>query len=177
LMRVICGHLCAGVSLDTAARKADPLLHPSTVLTWVEKDPQGIGQEYARARKVGYELMGDRITQVAAETHAMATVHATDSFNTPLFNADGSPVLKDVVMTLSSEVIAHKRLVVDTMKWQLSKMLPKVYGDKVVQEVTGKDGGPISTVNQTVYLHGLSDIELEQMNALLAKAVPPPAKE
>ena len=35
------------------------------------------------------------------------------------------------------------RLRVDTRKWLLSKMLPKVYGDKQQHEVSGPDGGPL----------------------------------
>ncbi len=31
-------------------------------------------------------------------------------------------------------------------KWLLSKALPKIYGDKLTAEVTGKDGGPIETI-------------------------------
>jgi hypothetical protein len=50
----------------------------------------------------------------------------------------------------------------------LSKMLPKVYGDKVTQEHTGADGGPIAIA--AVDLKNLSDEELENMNRLMMKA-------
>jgi hypothetical protein len=39
--------------------------------------------------------------------------------------------------------VARDRLKVDTRKWYLSKMLPKVYGDRIATEVRGRDGGPI----------------------------------
>jgi len=35
------------------------------------------------------------------------------------------------------------RLRLDTRKWLLSKALPKIYGDKLQAEVSGKDGGPL----------------------------------
>ena len=35
------------------------------------------------------------------------------------------------------------RLRVDTRKWAASKYKPKKYGDKLIQELTGKDGGAI----------------------------------
>lgn len=35
------------------------------------------------------------------------------------------------------------RVVIDAMKWAASKMRPRVYGDKITQEVTGSDGGPV----------------------------------
>jgi hypothetical protein len=53
-------------------------------------------------------------------------------------------------------------------------MLPKVYGDKVTQEHTGADGGPIAVTS--VDLKNLSDDELEKMNMLLLKARGPSAK-
>src|ERR1700757_750456 len=38
----------------------------------------------------------------------------------------------------------HRRLRVDTRKWMLAKALPKIYGDKLTAEVTGKDGAPLN---------------------------------
>lgn len=35
------------------------------------------------------------------------------------------------------------RLLSDNIKWVLAKEEPKKYGDKIHQEVTGKDGGPV----------------------------------
>lgn len=42
-----------------------------------------------------------------------------------------------------SEHVRRSRLRVDTRKWLLSKALPKIYGDRVTQVVTGADGGPV----------------------------------
>jgi hypothetical protein len=69
---------------------------------------------------------------------------------------------------LSADVIAHKRVQIDTRKWMLSKMLPKVYGDKVTTEHSGVDGGPIAIA--AVDLKNLSDEELENMQRLMMKA-------
>jgi hypothetical protein len=35
------------------------------------------------------------------------------------------------------------RLQVDTRKWLLSKLIPKKYGDKVEQFISGPDGRPL----------------------------------
>lgn len=35
------------------------------------------------------------------------------------------------------------RVAIDAFKWTASKMSPKKYGDKVVSEVSGPDGGPV----------------------------------
>jgi hypothetical protein len=40
------------------------------------------------------------------------------------------------VQTIVGDMIQHRRLLVDTRKWALSKALPKIYGDK--REVDNK---------------------------------------
>lgn len=37
------------------------------------------------------------------------------------------------------------RVKIDAYKWRASKLAPKKYGDKVQQEISGPDGGPIET--------------------------------
>ena len=55
----------------------------------------------------------------------------------------------------------------DTRKWVLAKMLPKIYGDKSTTEHTGKGGGPIQLA--AVDLRNLSDQELIEMETLMKK--------
>lgn len=38
---------------------------------------------------------------------------------------------------------AAARVKIDALKWVMSKRAPKVYGDKITQEHTGADGGPL----------------------------------
>lgn len=53
-------------------------------------------------------------------------------------------------------------------RWRAKAIAPREYGDKVQQEVTGANGGPIALA--AVDLRGLKDDELEHMQKLLAKA-------
>jgi hypothetical protein len=55
------------------------------------------------------------------------------------------------------EHINRSRLRVDTRKWYASKVLPKIYGDKLISEVTGKDGGAIK-VEDTTRANTLAEI-------------------
>lgn len=166
VMLTVCEELKNGRSLESIC--AEPgMPHITTLLAWVEDDPQGIGLQYARARKIGYALLAEEIIKLSDKTHEWVDVQETDAEGQPLFREDGTPVLRKVLMPLSADVIAHKRLQIDTRKWMLSKMLPKVYGDKVTQEHTGTDGGPITLA--AVDLRKLSDAELEQMQTLLSK--------
>ncbi len=52
----------------------------------------------------------------------------------------------DAMMAVASdhEIDVHRaRLIVDTMKWRLSKMAPKKYGDRITQEISGPGGAPV----------------------------------
>lgn len=53
-------------------------------------------------------------------------------------------------------------------RWRAKAIAPREYGDKVQNEHTGKDGGPIAIA--AVDLKNLSDEELENMNRLMSKA-------
>lgn len=56
----------------------------------------------------------------------------------------------------------RSRLQVDTRKWLMSKIAPKRFGDKVSMEHTGKNGGPIQTVDLT----NVSSDDLDRLQSL-----------
>jgi hypothetical protein len=56
--------------------------------------------------------------------------------------------------------IQRDKLIIDTDLKLLAKWDPKRYGDKIQNEITGKDGGPIETRHA-----GLSDEELDRLIA------------
>jgi len=57
----------------------------------------------------------------------------------------------------------------DARRWHASKIAPRKYGDRVVQEHTGHGGGPIAIAS--LNLKGLNDDELLAMQKMLTKAV------
>jgi hypothetical protein len=66
------------------------------------------------------------------------------------------------------------RLRVDARKWKAAKMRPKVYGEKVTQEVkqeiTGKDGGPVKIEHAGKPPEEMTDAELDAEIAALERA-------
>ena len=164
----ICAHLAAGASLYEACAAAGPgAPSADAVMGWVQKDPEGLGRQYAHARETGYLLLGDKIDQLAAETHTYTLVPEVDADGVQLLDDKGEPRARRVLVPLGPDVIASKRLQIDALKWKLSKMLPKVYGDKVTQEHTGAGGGPIAIAG--LDLKNLNDDELAKMHTLLSK--------
>ena len=148
ITELVCSELALGKSLRSILDADDKLPSASTFLDWIGAD-SFLAEQYAHARQLAYELLADEIVAIADENYT------TDEHG--------------VKERLSSEAIQRNRLRVDTRKWMLAKMLPKVYGDhtKVTNEHTGKDGGPIQLA--AVDLRGLSDSELDDMQRLLDK--------
>src|SRR5438270_581556 len=69
---------------------------------------------------------------------------------------------------LNGAHVNRARLMIDTRKWLLSKMLPKVYGDHLT--VAGDPDQPIRHVVQRIDWNSLSDEELEAIEAFALAA-------
>lgn len=68
-----------------------------------------------------------------------------------------------------------RRIRVDTRKWLLSKVLPKVYGDRLT--VAGDSKAPLHHVVEVVDLAALSDAELNALEAFAEARLPSVAQE
>jgi hypothetical protein len=51
----------------------------------------------------------------------------------------------------NTTAVLRDRLKIDTYKWLMAKMQPKVYGESIKQEVSGPDGGPVPMINITMH--------------------------
>lgn len=91
-------------------------LSPVTFLRWVEN--HGLSEQYAKAREMQADALFDELEAVAAEA---------------------------LKATTAVEVQA-RRLVVDTHKWRISKILPRRYGDKL--ELSGDPDRPVQAVTR-----------------------------
>lgn len=126
----ICALLAEGKSLREICRDEN-MPAESTVRLWVVDDRDGFSAQYARAREAQADYWAEQIVEIA-----------DDGTNDTYTDKDGNE-------RTDQEVIARSRLRVDTRKWLMARMAPKRYGDKITQEHTGADGGPV--MFQTVY--------------------------
>ena len=109
----ICERLAGGESLKAICGDAGyPKAH--TVLEWARSNKEGFSDQYARAREIGYTLLADEIIEISDRPSGSLVNGGTDTGD-----------------------VAHRRLQVDSRKWMLSKMLPKVYGEKQQIEHSG----------------------------------------
>jgi len=122
----VCALLEDGQSLRAACRTLE--LSPATILLWAREN-KPFSEQYARAREAGYKLLADELLDIADEKDVQVRY-------------DG----EDMTLDLSATAVARNRLRVDTRKWMLSKMLPKIYGDKL--ELSGDQENPIKTVTR-----------------------------
>lgn len=140
----ICLRLASGETLTkVCASEGFPAI--TTVYNWIEANPE-FCKHYTRARNYFYSRMGDDVVD-----------QSDDARNDWAEDEDGNRIV-------NHENIQRSRLRVDTRKWLLSKMLPKLYGDKVSLEHSGPDGKPIE-VHRTLELE-LSAASLEELRQL-----------
>jgi hypothetical protein len=122
----ICERLSDGESLR-AICSGDEMPNRATVFRWLANN-ELFRDQYAHARDAQADALADDIVAIADE-----------SAQDVIVDEDGKE-------RVNQEVVARSRLRVDARKWVASKLKPKVYGEKVTQELTGKDGGPIETL-------------------------------
>ena len=119
--------MALGESLRTIC-KSEHLPNISTILDWISKHSE-FSEQYARAREQQQEFYAEEILDIADD--------GQNDYMERL-NKNG-----EIEMVVNHENIQRSRLRVDTRKWIMSKLAPKKYGDKVQQEISGKDGGEL----------------------------------
>jgi hypothetical protein len=119
----ICDEIAAGRSLRTICDRED-MPAKSTVFLWLSKNKDFLDQ-YVRAREAQADAMAEEILDIA-----------DDGTNDTYQDEHGN-------VRTDQEVIGRSRLRVDTRKWLMSKLAPKKYGEKITQEHSGVDGGPL----------------------------------
>jgi hypothetical protein len=94
----------------------------STVRDWVVSNRDGFSAKYAQAREAGYLKIADELLDIADDGRNDWEERETRG---------------STYIALNKEAVERSKLRVETRKWLLSKMLPKVYGDKITNEITG----------------------------------------
>ena len=141
----VCTMMSGGLPCGKSCVKAG--IPKSTFLGWVK--PEGkLADRYAQAREDMIHTIAEEVLQIS------------DTDPVSIVDQNG-------ISRYDSAAVQHQRLRVDSRKWLLSKMMPKVYGDKTTQEVTGANGGPLTVTS--LDLKNLTDEELDNMDYLMSK--------
>lgn len=129
VVQEILARMAGGDSLRRACFE-ERMPAPSTFLLWVSQD-KALSEQYDRVREVRADGMFEEMLDIA-----------DDGTNDWMLRGRGE---NDPGWVANGENIQRSRLRVDTRKWALARMNPKKYGEKITNEVVGKDGGPITT--------------------------------
>lgn len=121
-MDIVCGLLAEGQSLRKICRSEIPGIpsRPGTILEWLAED-SSLAEQYTRATVVRADNRFDSLPDRAQEMIAHYLKEGWEP--------------KDAVNAA--------KLLIDTEKWGIARMSPRKYGDKIQQEVSGPEGGPV----------------------------------
>jgi hypothetical protein len=89
---------------------------PRTIRNWVKLDRQGFAARYDYARELGFQAMAEQMIAISDDGRNDWIVY---------YKKDGTP---EVVF--DHEHVSRSRLRVNTRRWTLTKMLPRLYGDR-----------------------------------------------
>lgn len=127
----ICERLSDGESLRAICRD-DHMPNKSMVFRWLYEF-QSFRDQYARAKEEQADTLADDILDIA-----------DDGRNDTYVDDEGNK-------KVDFDAIQRSRLRVDARKWIASKLKPKVYGDRIQQEISG-----------TLAVEQMSDEELDR---------------
>jgi hypothetical protein len=150
----ICQRVGEGETLNQICRDAHMPARP-TVVSWVLQNKEGFSDIYARAKELQLEHWADEIIDVADD--------ATNDF---MERKNGDD--KESSWVLNGEHVQRSRLRVDSRKWLLAKLKPKVYGEGTQRVEVGKPG-------EFAELEDMSDAELADIARGSGSGVAAPA--
>lgn len=126
----ICDAISSGLSIRAFLRdESFPAM--STIFKWLQEKP-AFSEQYRIAREIQAEVLADELIEIADD--------GTNDY-VEVQRKNGVVVLGD------HEHIQRSKLRVETRMWTAAKLLPKKYGDKIQQELSGKDGGPLVIIS------------------------------
>lgn len=100
----------------------------TTMLAWAANKDHPFSDQYTRAKEVQAMSLAEDLLDIADDG-------SNDWMERTGKNGE------DLGWIVNGECVARSRIRLDTRKWMLSKMLPKIYGDK--QTIDHQGGMPI----------------------------------
>lgn len=123
----ICQEIEKGKSLRSIL-KNESMPSSKTFYEWLDSNEEKV-KRYARATDLRTDILFDEIVDIAYNTEEGTTTKQTE---------------RGLEIT-TGDMLGHRRLKIDALKWSLSKLNPKKYGDKVQTEHSGEIKGTTPT--------------------------------
>lgn len=118
---ILAEEICTAIASSSKGIKVLCQEHPNwpnkdTIFTWL-KDNKDFSDRYARAKQAQIECVVDELLDIA-----------DDVSNDQLIDSEGQP-------HFNSQAVQRARLRIDTRKWLACKLVPKVYGSCMPENV------------------------------------------
>jgi len=118
----ICEEIETGRSLRSILKEDENMPSSSTFFIWLKEDALK-SKRYELATDLRTDILFDEIIDIAYNIEEGTTTKE---------NAKGE------IETTTGDMLGHRRLKIDALKWSLSKLNPKKYGDKIQTEHSGE---------------------------------------
>ena len=118
-------------SLESICKSDERFPDARTVYRWIDASEE-LCQRYARAKQAQLQILADQLVDLADNDRICQK---------RTIKPDGS---EEIVIL---DQVERTRVQIDTRKWLLSKLDPKKYGERIQQEHTGADGGPLQIIS------------------------------
>lgn len=116
-----CSRLAAGESVRTIC-DTEGMPNATTVFAWLHKNAE-FHKQYLRAKQLSLLVLAEDL------------VHISDTPIEGTKTKDGPKGLE----VITGDMTEHRKLQIDTRKWYLSKLAPKVFGDRSTVDVNLND--------------------------------------
>jgi len=110
----ICEQIETGRSLRSILKEDENMPSSSTFFIWLKEDELK-SKRYELATDLRTDILFDEIIEIA---------YNTEEGETTKVNSKGE------IETTTGDMLGHRRLKIDALKWSLAKLNPKRYGDK-----------------------------------------------
>ena len=130
LLERICARLAEGTPLTQICRD-EGNISPRTIRDWEAKRPD-VAAAIARAREDGEYALAESCLAIADTLQQGEEVEIDKSGK--------------VIKVKRGDMLGHRKLQIETRLKLLAKFNPKRWGERVAQEVSGPDGGPVESV-------------------------------
>jgi len=126
----ICARITLGQSLQSICAKVPNMPCEATVIHWLNGNPSFL-KSYLRARELQADSLFDQVLDIA------------DNEGKDIVTLENEQGEKREV--LNPVAVARARVRIDARFRMAGKLNPKKYGEKLLQEISGPDGGAIET--------------------------------
>lgn len=125
----IVNEICLKITNGATLRKSldESSIAYDTFFRWIDED-ESKSKQYARATELRAEAMAEELLSIAD--------NPMEGVTTKILSDGG-------VEETKADMIQHRKLMIDSRKWLMSKMFPKKYSERIQSDITVKQEQPL----------------------------------